>query len=69
MVQIAERSRRTFRCYPDVLTRKQASELLGFCEKTVSMKIKNGELFALQNGSGGKYLIPKVAVMRYLGIR
>ena len=62
-----ERNRRTFREYPDIMTRKQVSELMGVCLKTVSNRIKDGSLPAISYG--GKTLIAKSAVIKFMGIR
>ena len=56
--------RLVFKEYPDVLTVKQVSEMLGLCEKTIYKLIANGSLPVLKVGR--QFRIAKVNVIRYM---
>jgi len=55
-----------FKDYPDVLTVKQVSQLLGVSTKTVYRILRNGALSSLKIGR--EFRVPKVNVMKYVKV-
>ena len=58
---------RMIRDYPEILTVKETSELLGVSTKTVYKLLKNGEI--QKRSVGRSFRIPKVNVTEFLGIK
>ena len=55
-----------FKEYPDVMDVKQVSTLLGVSTKTVYRLLREGAMDSLKIGR--EFRIPKVNVMKYLGV-
>ena len=55
-----------FRDYPDILDVRQVGALLGTSTKTVYRLLREGELASLRVGR--EFRVPKVNVMRYIGV-
>ena len=55
-----------FRDYPDVLTVKQVSKMLGISTKTVYKLVRNGSLSSLKVGR--EFRVPKVVLLNYMKV-
>ena len=55
-----------FKEYPDVMDVKQVSKLLGVSTKTVYRLLREGAMDSLKIGR--EFRIPKVNVMKYVGV-
>lgn len=56
----------TFSNYPDVVDVEQMSEMLGISTKTAYNLLKNGSIQHIKIGR--TYKIPKVSVLRFIGL-